>query len=81
MDNTGLVQGWADNPGGLGPLYPFAGWEVAITIVCVAAWLLWTIWQARFENATYRRQAQELQRAGSLTRAVLKEDGQKQDAT
>jgi hypothetical protein len=71
MDAMAQVQSWAENPGSLGPLYPFTGWEVALVIVAVGAWLLWTIWQARLENRFYARKAQDLQRAGSLTRALL----------
>jgi hypothetical protein len=73
MKGTGLVESWQGNPLDLGPIYPFPGLEVLLFIVCVAAWIGWTVWQARLENATYAREAETLKAPGRLAAAVAPE--------
>ena len=50
---TGPVETWAQNLAELGPIYPFVGSEVGLWVAGMAFWIIWHVWQARFENATY----------------------------
>ena len=51
---TATINTWAVDLANVTVIYPFVGWEVAMTIVGVALWIVWHIWQVRFENATYK---------------------------
>jgi hypothetical protein len=42
---------WAVDLANVGAIYPFQGWEVAMTVVGVAFWLGWHIIQVRRESA------------------------------
>ncbi len=43
------IESWA-NPAEIGPIYPFVGTEVALTIVGVVLWIAWHVITAREEN-------------------------------
>jgi hypothetical protein len=51
---TATINTWAVDLADVTVIYPFVGWEVAMTIVGVVLWIVWHIWQVRFENATYK---------------------------
>lgn len=54
MESTTPITTWAVDLADVTLIYPFVGWEVAMTIVAVALWIGWHIWQVQFENATYK---------------------------
>lgn len=62
---TGLIENWTGNPAEIGPMYPFVGFEVPVVLVCFILWILYTIWQMRFENTHYAREEQELRKSDS----------------
>ena len=41
---------WAVDMADVGAIYPFQGWEVFMTILCVIFWLGWHIIQMRRES-------------------------------
>jgi hypothetical protein len=53
MSTIGLTN-WAVDLKDVGAFYPFQGWEMPMTIAAVAFWVVWQIWQIRFENAELR---------------------------
>jgi len=53
VPRTGLVESWQTHPTELGPLYPFVGWEVAMTIACTVVFVAFLIWKIRSENRRY----------------------------
>jgi hypothetical protein len=59
MQRTGIIERWGGNPLEMGPLYPFAGYEWLMFAVCVGLWILWTIWQMRFETTEYEQVTRE----------------------
>ena len=61
---TGLIDSWTNNPLDVGPLYPFVGWEMALFVVCLILWIVYTIWQIRFERNHFEREDQEICRGG-----------------
>ena len=47
---TGLIESWAANPAEMGPLYPFVSFEAFFFAICFVLWMLYTLWQMRFES-------------------------------
>ena len=56
---TGKITSWAGNPLDIGPLYPFVGWEMPLFLLCFALWVAYTVWQLKFEGATYSAELEE----------------------
>jgi hypothetical protein len=42
---------WAVDLKDVGAIYPFQGFEVPMALAGIAFWVIWHIWQIRFENA------------------------------
>lgn len=42
------------NPAEIGPLYPFVGTEVALTVITVVLWIAWHVITAREENQQWK---------------------------
>ena len=42
-------------------LSPFSGSEFVLTIIAVAVWIVWHIWQIKSDNSTYEEQTSKLQ--------------------
>ena len=72
--NTGLIESWASDPRLMGPIYPFVGSEVFLTIVLVVFWLTLTVWQTRNETAHYRHQLDLLKQGTGLAEIVGKHE-------
>jgi hypothetical protein len=47
------IESWA-NPAEIGPIYPFVGTEVLLTIIAVVLWIAWHVITAREENQQWR---------------------------
>ncbi len=56
MSTIGLSN-WAVDLKTVGAIYPFQGFEVAMVVAGVAFWILWHIWQLRFEAADLKRKS------------------------
>lgn len=41
---------WAVDLKDVGAIYPFQGWEGPMVWAAVAFWIIWHIWQIRFES-------------------------------
>jgi hypothetical protein len=52
-------ESWAVDLADVGPIYPFQGWEVAMTIVGVIFWLGW-------HRIQYVREAEHLEKSRHL---------------
>jgi len=68
---TGLIENWTGNPLEIGPMYPFVGMEIVLFVVCFAVAILYTIWQLRFEGATYEREARALTAKAELRATIV----------
>lgn len=68
---TGL-DSFAD-PQNIGPLYPFAGTEVALAVIGILLWIWWHVRQIMTENREYAR-ATTMYRDVGMVRA-LQRDG------
>jgi hypothetical protein len=47
------IESWA-NPAEIGPIYPFVGTEVILTIIGVVLWIAFHVVTAREENKQWR---------------------------
>jgi hypothetical protein len=70
MTSTGPIESWNVNPTEVGPLYPFAGWEVLMFAVCVAFSVLFMVWKFRTESADYDAKVKQLGEPGELAKAL-----------
>jgi len=50
--STGL-ETWNTNLLDIGPLYPFVGTEMLLTIIGIASWIIWHLIQLRMESKIY----------------------------
>ena len=69
MSTTG-IDSWAVDLANVGPIYPFQGWETTMAIIGVVLWIVWHIWQLRFESRTYEEESQKLRDPAVLERAM-----------
>ena len=53
MNSTGPIDTWNINPIDVGPIYPFAGWEVLMFVACLAFCIYFMVWKFRMENARW----------------------------
>jgi hypothetical protein len=61
---------WDGNIADIGPIYPFAGWEGFMVVLCVIFWVAWHIWQIKMENDQLEDEARKLRQSGSLKKAL-----------
>ena len=54
--STTPIESWAVDLADVTVIYPFVGWEMAMTVVAVVLWLGWHVWQVKFENQTYEEE-------------------------
>ncbi len=70
MNSTGPIESWNINPTEVGPIYPFAGWELLMVAVCVAFFVAFMVWKFVSENAKYAEQVRQLHASDELARAL-----------
>ena len=61
---TGLIDNWIGNPADIGPMYPLVDFEVPLFLVCFVLWVLYTVWQMKFEYAHFVKEEKELRKSG-----------------
>ena len=67
--STGL-ETWNQNLTELGPLYPFVGTEVILSIAGIVVWIIWHLVQIRGENATDDAESQRFSDKARLAKAM-----------
>ena len=67
---TGLIESWAANPAEMGPLYPFVSFEAFFFAICFVLWMLYTLWQMRFESGNYLRENEDLSKTNNLLETI-----------
>ena len=72
--STGNIESWAGTISEIGPVYPFVGTEVILTIVCAIFVLWFLIKQSSIENATLAEEQRKLGGKESLSKIVALED-------
>jgi hypothetical protein len=69
---TGLIENWTGNPMEVGPMYPFVGYEVHLFLICVVLWIVYTIWQMKFEASKYSEEVATLSTGDQLEKTIAK---------
>ncbi len=68
---TGPITSFAGNITEIGPMYPFVGSEMLMTLLLAAFYVIWTLWQLRAETKTYVHEMEEYGDQVSMT-TILK---------
>ena len=53
MTGTGSFENWPADPSSLGPLYPFGGYELLMTICCLLSFVGFFVWKLYLERHKY----------------------------
>ena len=77
--STTEITTWAIDLAEVGPLYPMVGSEVVLWIIGMACWILWHVWQAKFENDTYEADLQKYGSPEGLKKALEAQNGDSVD--
>ena len=70
MGSTGPIESWNINPTEVGPIYPFAGWEILMFAAAVAFGIVFMVWKFKTENAKYAAKAQQLRESDEWDRVL-----------
>ena len=70
--NTG-IESWNVDLMSIGPMYPFVGSELLLTILGVFSWLVWHLIQARAESKEVAAEQAEYAKPGALNKALDRE--------
>jgi hypothetical protein len=70
--STTNVESWAVDLANVGAIYPMVGTEVILWIIGMAFWIIWHVWQAKFESDTYNKDLQKYG-TGDAIQKVLNE--------
>ena len=73
---TGMVDNWL-NVDALGPIYPFVGTEILLTLLGLAFWIIWHIWQIKEETAEFNADIENINKRGGVGK-VLDEEGKRE---
>jgi hypothetical protein len=68
--STTPVDTWAVDLADVTLIYPFVGSEVLMTIVAIALWIIWHIWQCKFESNTYKEDIEKHATSENLRKAT-----------
>jgi hypothetical protein len=70
---TGEIASWGGTITDIGPMYPFVGWEMVLTLVLLVFWVGWHVLQLRTESREYREDEERLLNKEIMTRALDRE--------
>jgi hypothetical protein len=70
---TGEITTWGGTITDIGPMYPFVGWEMVLTLVLLVFWVGWHVLQLRTESREYREDEQKLRNKEIMTRVLDRE--------
>jgi hypothetical protein len=73
---TGMVDNWV-NVDTFGPIYPFVGTEVLLTLLGLAFWIIWHIRQFKEESTEFENDLNKIKERGGVG-AVLDSEGQRE---
>lgn len=70
---TGMITSFSGNIMDIGPMYPFVGSEVFMTILLLVFWIGWHILQIRQENAEIKSDMERFGNKQALTEVLQRE--------
>ncbi len=78
--STGLVDNWL-NLDTFGPIYPFVGTEMLLTILGFAFWIGWHVWQLKKESAEFKEDIENINKQGGAGKVLDDEAGREMKDT
>ncbi len=78
--STGLVDNWL-NLDTFGPIYPFVGTEMLLTILGFAFWIGWHVWQLKKESAEFKEDIENINKQGGPGKVLDDEAGREMKDT
>ena len=60
------IETWRQDLLGIGPMYPFAGYEMIFVLIGLATWIIWHICQARNEARELKEEQERAKRGEHL---------------
>ena len=57
--STGNFESWTGTIVDIGPMYPFVGTEMLLSIIGIASWIGWHIWQMHIERNEYKEEVEK----------------------
>ena len=73
MSTTG-VESWAVDLANIEAVYPLQGSEFLMVLIGLATWIIWHIWQIRFENKTFEEDAARLKKNHTLEETIKRQN-------
>ncbi|MFT4561621.1 MAG: hypothetical protein ACI9BW_001362 [Gammaproteobacteria bacterium] len=64
------IESWNVNLLDIGPMYPFVGSEMLLTVIGVVLWLIWHLVQARAETEEVAKEVTKYSDAQALAKAL-----------
>ena len=68
--STTPLDSWAVDLADVTFIYPFVGAEGIMVLGAIVLWILWHIWQCRFESNTYREDIEKHATSENLRKAT-----------
>ena len=68
--STTPLDSWAVDLADVTFIYPFVEWEFTMVVIGVALWIIWHIWQVKFENNTYKEDIEKHATSENLRKAT-----------
>lgn len=68
--STTPIDSWAVDLADVSFIYPFVGSEFIMAIIGIALWIVWHIWQAGFENRTFREEMDKYGSAENVRKSI-----------
>ena len=68
--STTPIETWAVDLKDVTFIYPGVGWEVPMALAGIAFWIIWQIWQCRFESHTYQEDIEKHATSENLRKAT-----------
>ena len=72
MKSTGPIESWNVNPNDVGPLYPFAGWELTMFLLCLCSCVGFMVWKFVTEHRDYDKKSAKLRNSNELEEILSK---------
>jgi len=72
--STGTIENFAGTISEIGPMYPFAGWEMIFVLFGFAFWIGWHVWQIKIENREYKEELEKNVNKEILKRVFEREE-------
>lgn len=68
--STTPIDTWAVDLADVTFIYPWVGTEVYMVWGAIILWIIWHIWQVRFENETYKQKTDKYGDKETISKAI-----------